>query len=53
MFTTRSGRLVEPRNLVRSFRPICDHNNLRVIKIRHRHTTASMLKKLHVPPRGR
>jgi site-specific recombinase XerD len=52
VFTTRSGRPVEPRNLVRSFRRICDHNKLRVIKVHHlRHTTASLLKKLHVPPR--
>ena len=26
VFTTRSGRPIEPRNLVRSFRRICDHN---------------------------
>jgi integrase len=52
VFTTRSGRPVEPRNLVRSFRRICDHNKLRVIKVHHlRHTTASLLKKLLVPPR--
>ena len=52
IFTTHSGRPIEPRNLVRSFRRICDHNNLRVIKVHHlRHTTASLLKKLHVPPR--
>ena len=52
MFTTRSGLPIEPRNLVRSFRRICDHNKLRVIKVHHlRHTTASLLKKLHVPPR--
>lgn len=52
VFTTRSGRPIEPRNLVRSFRRICDQNKLRVIKVHHlRHTTASLLKKLHVPPR--
>ena len=52
VFTTRSGRPVEPRNLVRSFHRICDHNKLRVIKVHHlRHTTTSLLKKLHVPPR--
>jgi integrase len=38
VFTIGSGRLVEPRNLVRSFRRICDHN-LRVIKLDHQHTT--------------
>jgi len=38
--------------VARSFRRICDPNNLRVIKVYHlRHTTASLLKKLHVPPR--
>ncbi len=52
VFTTRSGRPVEPRNLVRSFRRICKQNGIRVIKVHHlRHTTASLLKKLHVPPR--
>jgi integrase len=50
--TTRSGRPVEPRNLDRSFRRICDHHKIRVIAVhRLRHTTASLLKKLHVPPR--
>jgi integrase len=48
----RSRLPVEPRNLVRSFRRICDHNKLRVIKVHHlRHTTASLLKKLRVPRR--
>jgi integrase len=43
VFTTRSGRPIEPRNLVRSFRRICDHNKLRLIKVHHlRHTTASL-----------
>lgn len=52
VFTTRSGMPLEPRNLVRSFRRICDDHKLRVIKLHHlRHTTASLLKKLHVPPR--
>jgi integrase len=52
VFTTRSGLPVEPRNLVRSFRRICDRNTLRVIKLHHlRHTTASLLKKLRVAPR--
>jgi integrase len=32
VFTTRSGRPIEPRNLVRSFHRIYDHNNLRTIK---------------------
>ena len=52
VFSTRSGLPIEPRNLIRSFRRICDHNELRVIKVHHlRHTTASLLKKLRVPPR--
>lgn len=52
VFTTRSGRPIEPRNLVRSFRRICTGRSLRVIKVHHlRHTTASLLKKLRVPPR--
>lgn len=50
VFTTRSGRPVEPRNLVRSFRRICDQNKIRIIKVHHlRHTTASLLKKLRAP----
>jgi hypothetical protein len=52
VFTTRSGLPVEPRNLVRSFRRICGDHGIRVITVHHlRHTTASLLKKLHVPPR--
>jgi integrase len=52
VFTTRSGLPVEPRNLVRSFRRICDGHKIRMIKVHHlRHTTASLLKKLRVPPR--
>ena len=52
VFTTRSGLPVEPRNLVRSFRRICDDHKIRVITVHHlRHTTASLVKKLHVPPR--
>jgi integrase len=52
VFTTRGGLPVEPRNLVRSFRRICDHNDVRLIKVHDlRHTTASLLKKLKVSPR--
>jgi integrase len=52
IFTTRTGRPIEPRNLVRSFRRICDYNKIRVITVHHlRHTVASLLKDLHVPPR--
>lgn len=52
VFTTRTGRPIEPRNLLRSFRRICDHNQLRLIKVHHlRHTTATLLKNLGVPAR--
>jgi integrase len=52
VFTTRSGLPVEPRNLARSFRRICERHKIRVIKVHHlRHTTASLLKQLHVPAR--
>jgi integrase len=52
VFTTRTGRPVEPRNLVRSFRRICDDNKLRTIKVHHlRHVVASLLKDLRVPAR--
>jgi len=52
VFTTRTGRPIEPRNLVRSFRRICDDNEIRIITVHHlRHTVASLLKDLGVPPR--
>jgi integrase len=52
VFTTRTGRPIEPRNLVRSFRRICEANNVRLIKVHHiRHTVASLLKALGVPAR--
>jgi integrase len=52
VFTTRSGRPVEPRNLDRSFLRISQDHKIRVITVHYlRHTTASLLKKLHVPPR--
>lgn len=52
VFTTRTGRPVEPRNLVRSFARICDDNGLRKIRLHAiRHTTASLLKDLGVPAR--
>jgi integrase len=52
VFTTRTGRPIEPRNLVRSFRRICEANDVRLIKVHHiRHTVASLLKALHVPAR--
>src|SRR5215471_12346807 len=52
VFTTRTGRPIEPRNLVRSFRRLCDHNKVRLIKVHHlRHTVGSLLKDLGVPAR--
>jgi integrase len=52
VFTIRTGRPIEPRNLVRSFRRICDGKGLRVISLHHlRHTTATLLKNLGVPAR--
>jgi integrase len=52
VFTTRTGRPVEPRNFIRSFRRICDEHGIRVITVHHvRHTVASLLKDLHVPAR--
>jgi integrase len=52
IFTTRTGRPVEPRNFIRSFRRICDEHGIRVITVHHvRHTVASLLKDLRVPAR--
>ena len=52
VFTTRTGRPIEPRNLVRSFRRICDSSGIRVIKVHHlRHTVGSLLKDLQVSAR--
>jgi len=51
-FTTRTGRQVEPRTFVRSFRRICQDNGIRIIKVHHvRHTVASLLKTLNVQTR--
>jgi len=52
VFTTRTGRPIEPRNLVRSFTRICRDNGIRRIRVHAvRHTTASLLKALGVPAR--
>jgi integrase len=41
---------VEPRNFVRSFRRICEANDIRLIRLHHvRHTVASLLQVLGVP----
>jgi integrase len=52
VFTTKSGLPVEPRNLNRSFERICDGNAIRRVSVHTlRHTTASLLKALGVPPK--
>ncbi|MFG6193633.1 tyrosine-type recombinase/integrase [Nonomuraea sp. JJY05] len=52
VFTTKSGRPIEPRNLARSFARIVQKNELRPIRVHDlRHTAASLLKKLGVAPR--
>jgi integrase len=52
VFTTRTGLPVEPRNLNRSFDRICDGNGIRRVNVHAmRHTTASLLKALGVPPK--
>jgi integrase len=52
VFTTCTGRSVEPRNQVRSFARLCDDHGVRKIRLHAlRHTTASLLKDLGVPPR--
>ncbi|MFI0374505.1 tyrosine-type recombinase/integrase [Actinomadura sp. 1N219] len=51
VFTTRSGRPIEPRNLARVFERICTNAGLRRIRLHDlRHTTASLLKRMGVPP---
>lgn len=52
VFTTVTGRPIEPNNFARSFRRLCRQHGLRVIKMHHlRHTAATLLKKLGVPAR--
>lgn len=52
VFTTATGRPIEPNNFVRSFQRLCRQHGLRVIKVHHlRHTAATLLKKLGVPAR--
>ncbi len=52
VFTTRTGRPVEPRNLARSFHRIITTHDLRKIRLHSlRRTTATLLKDLGVPPR--
>jgi integrase len=52
VFTTRTGKPIEPRNLLRSFVRIRDSHGIRKIRVHAiRHTTASLLKDLGVPAR--
>jgi integrase len=52
VFTTRTGRPIEPRNLARSFQRITEAEGIRPIRLHDlRHTTATLLKDLGVPPR--
>ncbi|MCO5970213.1 site-specific integrase [Actinoallomurus sp. WRP6H-15] len=51
VFTTKTGRPIEPRNLARAFERVTAKAGLRRIRLHDlRHTTASLLKRLGVPP---
>jgi integrase len=52
VFTTKTGRPIEPRNLVQSFTRICQNHGIRRIPVHGvRHTVATLLKLLKVPAR--
>ncbi|MFJ2820534.1 tyrosine-type recombinase/integrase [Streptomyces toxytricini] len=52
VFTTRTGRPIEPRNLYRSFTRVAKDAKLRVIRLHDaRHGTATLLTAAGVPPR--
>lgn len=52
LFTTRHGTPLEPRNLTRDFRRICEHHGLRRIRLHAlRHSCVSLLLALGVHPR--
>ena len=52
IFTTKTGRPIEPKNFLRSFQRICRQHGVRVIRIHDvRHTTATLLKDLGVQAR--
>jgi hypothetical protein len=52
VFTTRSGRPVEPRNFFRSFQRICADRGVRRITVHGvRHTNATLQMNLHIPDR--
>jgi integrase len=52
LFTTSTGRPIEPRNLTRSFKRLCRQHQVRVTRVHDiRHATATMLKNFGVPVR--
>jgi integrase len=52
IFTTVSGRPVDPKNFNRSFERICAEHGVRRIAVHHvRHTAATLLKDLGIPVR--
>ncbi|MEK9520045.1 site-specific integrase [Streptomyces venezuelae] len=52
VFTTRTGKPVEPRNLYRSFTRVAKNADLRVVRLHDaRHGTATLLTAAGVPPR--
>ncbi len=52
VFTSKSGRPIEPRNFSRSFIRLCKQHGLQRIRMHDvRHTTATLLKDLGVPAR--
>ncbi|MFD9078626.1 tyrosine-type recombinase/integrase [Streptomyces erythrochromogenes] len=52
VFTTRTGRPVEPRNVYRSFTRVAKDAGLRVVRLHDaRHGTATLLTAAGVPPR--
>ncbi|WP_184814568.1 tyrosine-type recombinase/integrase [Actinophytocola algeriensis] len=52
VFTTSTGRPIEPRNLTRSFKRLCQQHQVRVTRVHDiRHATATMLKNFGVPVR--
>jgi integrase len=52
VFTTKTGRPIEPKNLLRSFHRVCLQHGIRAIRIHDvRHTAATLLKDLGVQAR--
>ncbi|MFI6102745.1 tyrosine-type recombinase/integrase [Streptomyces sp. NPDC051310] len=52
VFTTRTGKPIEPRNLYRSFTRVAKNAGLRVVRLHDaRHGTATLLTAAGVPPR--